>query len=103
MIFERAAASVLVVACLLQAFRPSRMITSQSWRSIDIRIGWFQVQATNGADSVRPAGYFSARTHISLVLDRRTDIKRLRICMSDGGCMTARLDATTAAPLADRR
>jgi len=52
MILERAAACVLAVVFLFQALCPSWTFRPQCWRSIDVRIGLFGVQARTGIDSV---------------------------------------------------
>ena len=99
MILERAAAYVLAVVCIFQAVSPSWTIRPQCWRSVDLRIGRLRMQANNGADSVcfegRPAGACPSQRPISLLRGRQRDLKRLRICMSDSGCMTAWLDETS--------
>lgn len=99
MILERAAAYVLAAVCVFQAVRPSWTITPQTWRSIDLRIGWLRMQARNGDDSVcfegRPAGACSSERPISLPRGRRRNLKRLRICVSDSECVTAWLDETS--------
>jgi hypothetical protein len=99
MILERAAAYVLAVVCILQAVCPSRTIRPQYWRSIDLRIGRLRMQARNGADSVcferPPAGACSPERPISLLRVRQRDLTKLRICMSESGCMTAWLDETS--------
>lgn len=103
MILERSAAYVLAVVCLFQALRPSWTITSQCWRSIDIRIGWLRVHAWNDGDSVcfeglageKEQGVSSSESRISPLRGRLRDPKRLRICVSDSGCMTAWLDGTS--------
>lgn len=98
MILERAAAYVLAVVCLFQAAPPS-WTTRPQWRSIDLRIGWLRMQASNDADSVcfegQPAGACPSERPISLLRGRQRDLKGLRICMSDSECMTAWLDETS--------
>jgi len=98
MILERAAAYVLALVCIFQAVRPSLTIRPQCWRSIDLRIGWFRIQLRN-PDSVSferlPAGACSSQRPISLLSSRQRDLKSLRICMSDSGCMTAWLGDTS--------
>lgn len=99
MILERAAPYVLAVVCIFQAIHPSWTIRPQSWRSIDLRIGRLRMQARNGAYSVcferRPAGACSSERPILLLRGGQRDLKRLRICMSDSGCITAWLDETS--------
>jgi hypothetical protein len=100
MIPERAAAYVLAVVCVFQALRPSTMINAQYWRSIDIRIGWLRVQARNCSDSAyfdglagkKDESSCSSEGRISLLHIRPSHHRRLTICMSDTGCMTAWLD-----------
>ena len=103
MILERTAAYVLAVVCVFQAYRPSWTIRPQCWRSIDVRMGWLRVQGWSGADSVcsegatgeREEAACSSGRRISLLQNRPRDLKRLMICMSDSGCMTAWLDGTS--------
>lgn len=100
MILERAAAYVLAVVFLFQPLRPSWTITSQCWRSIDIRLGWLRVQARDSVDSVcferlageKELGASSSERRTSLRCSRLKDPKRLRICLGDSGCMTASWD-----------
>lgn len=102
MIPERAAAYVLAVVCVFQLLHPSRMINAQGWRRVDIRIGRLRVQATNYADSICFEGWAGKKEEgpcslegATLILrDRPSGLKKLSICMSDSGCMTAWLDKT---------
>jgi hypothetical protein len=100
MILERAAMYVLAIVFAFQAASPSWTITSQCWRSIDVRIGWLRVQASNCVHSIcfeapageKEEGVFSSQRRISLLRGRPRDPERLRICLNDSGCMTAWLD-----------
>jgi hypothetical protein len=103
MIPERAAVYVLAVVCVFfQALRPSRMISAQHWRSVDVRIGWLRVQARNCADSVyfeqsiqgRDEAPCLSEGRISLLRSQPSHHRRLSICMNDGGCMTAWMHET---------
>jgi hypothetical protein len=97
MILERAAAYVLAVVCVFQAVRPS-WTTRPQWRNIDLRIGWLQMEARNGADSIcferQPSRACPSDMSISPLRGGQRDLKRLKICMNDGECMTVWLDET---------
>ena len=98
MILERAAAYVLALVCIFQAVLPSWAIRPQCWRSIDLRIGSLRIQARNPDSDFfarRPARAGSSERPISLLRGRQSDLKRLRICMGDSGCMTAWVDDTS--------
>ena len=98
MILERAAAYVLALVCIFQAVLPSWAIRPQCWRSIDLRIGSLRIQARNPDSDFfarRPARAGSSERPISLLRGRQSDLKRLRICMVDSGCMTAWVDDTS--------
>ena len=100
MILERAAAYVLALVCIFQAVLPSWTIRPQCWRSIDLRIGSLRIQGRKHLDSDffarRPAaGAGRSERPISLLSGRQRNLKRLRICNGDSGCMTAWLDDTS--------
>lgn len=102
MIFERAAAYVLVLVCIFQLFHPARMSRSQSWKSIDLRIGCLRVQASNCTDPGRFNKWqavnnqeASGEARIFRLSCERRDGKRLRISITDHGCIAALLDETS--------
>jgi hypothetical protein len=88
MIFERAAAYLLAVACVFQMLAPSGAIKPHYWRSIDVQIGWLRIQERNEADSA---------TWTLLLHSWENEPKRLKICRDDSGCLTAWLNGTSHA------
>ena len=98
MIAERAATCLLALVCVFQALSPLP-ISPQSWQSIDLRIGWFRMQAKNGADSLcfraSPGGACSSQRSISLPPVRQRDLEGLSICITKCDCMTAWVDRSS--------
>jgi hypothetical protein len=100
MILERAAAYVLALACIFQTLHPSWFIKLDCWQTIDVRIGRFRVDLRNDDSSVcfekRSAEQKACTTTTRMppVHGWPKSPKRLTICMSDNGCMTAWMDGT---------
>jgi hypothetical protein len=100
MILERAAVYVLVVVCMFQSFRPARMSRSQSWKSIDLRIGCLRVQASTCTNLVQLKGRSdgnyeglpSDQTRILPLNCEERRGKRLKICVTGADCIAAWLD-----------
>jgi hypothetical protein len=88
MIAERTAAYVLAVACVFQTLRPSWTIKPHGWRSVDVQIGRLRVHARNDDASLR----LEELAPIPLLYSWQKEPKRLKICINDGSCITARLD-----------
>jgi|SRR5215469_16065158 len=88
MILERTAAYVLVIVCVFQSLLPSWTIKPHRWRSIDLQIGRLRVQARDDADSA---------ARMPLLGSWQKEPKRLQICISDKGCITAWLDRASYA------
>lgn len=104
MISERAAAYVLAILCVFQALGPAWTIRSHCRRNIDVRMGWLRVQVRKdplqvcfeGVTSKKEEGEIcSSERPTSVFQGRSRDLHRLRICMSDSGCMTAWLEGSS--------
>ena len=103
MIVERAAAYVLVVACVFQMLHPSATIKPHYWRSIDVQIGWLCVHARNDTDLVRfeelapEQKVCASATRMPLLHSWQKEPKGLRICINGSSCITAWADETSHA------
>jgi hypothetical protein len=103
MVAERIAAYVLALVCVFQTLRPFWIIKPHCWQRIDVQIGWLRVQARNDADSVcfeewaDEQNAYASAMRMPLLHSWQKKPKRLTICISDSGCITAWLDGTSHA------
>jgi hypothetical protein len=84
---ERTAAYLLAAVCVFQTLRPSWAVKPHHWRSIDVQIGSLRVKARNDPGSIC----------VPALQIWQKEPRRLRICINDGGCMTAWLDGASHA------